>query len=1339
MKHQLIHLKVNGQHHELDLSPQTPLLYVLRNDLGLNGPKFGCGLGECGACAVLVNGRTVRACSISIGAAEGRDIVTLEGLCPAGKLHPVQQAFVDEQAAQCGYCLNGMIMAVTGLLNRNPEPAETDIRVALKNHLCRCGTHMEILAAARRFAMTEPREAAAADYFDASEALLVVRHNAAGSRELFLAIQPGGMVTAFNGHVDLGTGIRTALAQIVAEELDISFDQVKVVLGTTTAVPDQGPTIASETIQIAARPLRQAAATARRHLLQIAASMHALEPTALLIENGAIRPKAESNWELSFDELIAGRNEQIEIDPSAPVKPVNEYRLVGRGQPRNDIAAKASGSWTYVHDVRVPGMLHGRVVRPPYAGFDSGDFVGNSLIEVDEASIAHLPGIVSVVIDGDFIGIVATREEFAAKAARDLKVTWRALPDIQDLNAPEEPLRANRSKPRLLRDQGNVERALAAASPLMERTYIWPYQMHASIGPSCAVADWKPGALVVWSGTQNPFPMRRDLALLLGMPENQIVVERMEAAGCYGRNCADDVTADAALLSRAVGRPVRVQLTREQEHAWEPKGAAQVIDVRGGLDLEGGPAGYEFDTRYPSNLSPTLALILTGRVANTPDVAEMGDRTAIPPYAFGDMRVTVHDMPPIARASWFRGVSAMPNSFAHESFIDELAAAAGVDPVEYRLRYLTDTRAADLVRAVAEKAGWKPRTRPGTQGGEGDLLYGRGFAYAVYVHGKFPGVAAAWSAWVADVAVNKKTGEIAVTKVTVGQDSGMMINPDGVRHQIHGNVIQSLSRVLKEKVSFDGANVESVEWGGYPIMTFPEVPDIDVLMLPRPNEDPLGVGESASVPSAAAIVNAVYDATGLRFRELPLTPDRILAGLREQRSELLPVPLPRAEKKRSWWKLPLALTGIVGAIAGGITLASPIRSAFPPISRPDPGAFSDATIEKGRLVAAAAGCNLCHTGPEGEAFAGGHAFETPFGTVHSTNISPDPVHGIGAWSYPAFARAMREGVSRDGHHLYPVHPYTSFAGADEADLQALYAYLMSLAPSATQPPENTLKPPFHMRGLLAGWNALYLNPNPFKADETKSASWNRGAYLVETLGHCSACHSDRNAFGAEKQGRAHLAGGYADGWTAPAINGAGSGPVGWTRAALFDYLRSGHSADHGSAGGPMAEVVKSLSGLPDEDIAAMSEYLASHGDAVSGEEAAQQKQARIAASDAARARALELSPAGARIFEGACVSCHESPSPLASLALNASLFADRPDNVINVILRGMHAPAVLTEQASAKDLEVMSMPSFAGSLSDRQITDLATYLRARFAPEERPWEAVKDVAERARKLGARGH
>jgi nicotinate dehydrogenase subunit B len=1164
-------------------------------------------------------------------------------------------------------------------------------------------------------------------YLDAEDILLVVRPGTSNRPEIFLAMQADGMVRAFSGHVDLGTGIRTALAQIVAEELDIPVERVTMVLGTTSAAPDQGPTIASETIQVTAIPLRQAAATARFHLVSKAAALHGVGAHALSIDRGVVR---FGDWSVSYADLIAGSHERIEIDPSVRVKSPDEYRIVGRSQRRGDIAGKAFGEWTYVHDVRVPGMLHGRVIRPPHAGFDHGELVGRSLIAVDERSVADIPGLVAVVVEGDFVGVVATREENAIEAMNRLGVIWREQPRRPDLNRVEEALRGNpKQKTRLLKESGDVETALAGAQGIMRRTYVWPYQIHGSIGPSCAVADWQDGRLVVWSGTQNPHWMRRDLAQLMDMPEEAIVVERLEAAGCYGRNCADDVTADAALLSRAVGRPVRVQLTREQEHGWEPKGAGQVIDVRGCLDLEGGPAAYDFETRYPSNLAPTLALILTGKITGN-ETVEMGDRTAIPPYAFGNMRIQVHDMPPIARASWFRGVSAMPNSFAHESFIDELAAAAQVDPIEYRLRYLTDTRAIDLVRAVAGKAKWKPRTRWGTEGGEGDLLYGRGFAYALYVHGKFPGVPAAWSAWVADVAVNRRTGVVAVTRITVGQDTGMMVNPEGVRHQIHGNVIQSISRVLKEKVDFSGTQVESVEWGGYPILTFPELPDIDVLMLPRQNEEPRGAGESASVPSAAAITNAVYDATGIRFRELPLTPDKVLEGLGQRPERRLPQP--SAQKvRRPLLGLSLSAAGLAGLAAGGLALLAPIKPAIPEIARPDPAAFSQASIERGRLAAAAGGCNVCHVGADGTAFAGGRAFDTPFGTIYAANISPDVGTGIGAWSYPAFERAMRQGVHRDGSHLYPVHPYTSFAKADEADIQALYAYLMAEPSAQNKVADSRLKFPFNIRGLMAGWNALYLKPTGV-ADATRSSAWNRGAYLVESLGHCSACHTERNMVGAELKGAAHLTGGFAEGWEAPAIRGPGKSPVGWTEDTLYAYLRQGYSHDHGAANGPMADVVKSLQPLPDEDIRAMAIYLA---DGARPETAAARRTAAVDAARAAETAAALAEPSGARIFEGACTACHSDGTPLASLALNSDLHSNRPDNLLQTILNGAEAPAALARHATAEEMEVMSMPAFRQSFSDRQIADLAAYLRARFAPGKAPWGGLKEAVERVRGPG----
>ncbi len=1173
--------------------------------------------------------------------------------------------------------------------------------------------------------MTAGRDFPKSSYLEAPDMLSVVSSSGPDA-ELYIAIDGQGGVTAFNGHVDLGTGIRTSLAQIVAEELDVPFENVVMVLGSTSAAPNQGATIASETIQVTAKPLQRAAATARHHLLRRAAEKLVLPVENLVIDDGIIRAVTGENASVSFGELVTGAGVQLVIDPEAPLKPVADYRIVGSSRPRVDIPAKATGHWTYVHDVRVSGMLHGRVVRPPYAGFDHGPHIGTSLISIDESSVAHIPGLISVVAIGDFVGVVAVREENAAEAAKCLKAVWRQPPEQADLNSPEAALRANPSTPRKLVDRGNVDLALEGAANAMDRTYVWPYQMHGSIGPSCAVADYRDDRLTVWSGTQNPFPMRKDLSVLLDIPEDSIVVERLEAAGCYGRNCADDVTADAALLSRAVGQPVRVQLTREQEHAWEPKGAAQVIDVRGGLDLEGGPAAYDFETRYPSNLAPTLPLLLTGKISPVAETLQMGDRTAIPPYAYGNLRVTVHDMPPIARASWFRGVSAMPNTFAHESYVDELASAAGVDPIEYRLRYLQDPRAIDLVRATAERAKWVPHTKPGTLGGEGDLLYGRGFAYAVYVHGKFPGTAAAWAAWVADVAVNKKTGEIAVTRVICGQDSGLMINPDGVRHQIHGNIIQSTSRVLKEQVEFSSTAVTSKEWGGYPLITFPEVPDIDVLMIPRPDEPPLGVGESASVPSAAAIANAVFDATGVRFRELPLTPERVLAGLNGGTGADEGVP----PRKRRWWNVGLPVVGILGAVASLATMASPWRPAIAPVERPDPNVYSAVTIERGRLAAAAGACNVCHVGNDGQMFAGGRRFDTPFGAVYATNITPDPENGIGNWSYTAFERAMRQGISRDGHHLYPAHPYTSFAGAEEADLQALYAYMTTQTPVAQKAPETRLAFPYGIRSMMAGWNAMFLKTAPFQYNQTKDAAWNRGAYLVETLGHCSACHTERNVLGAEKSGKARLAGGFADGWEAPALNAFTKGPVTWTETAFYDYLRSGHARDHGSAAGPMADVVSALAPLPDNDIRAMAVYLARLNETPSSETTEVQTQSAISTSLAAAEQAARVSPKGARIFAGACASCHEGNSILSPLTLNSNLHSDMPDNVLQVLINGVEAPAILAETTGREAPEIMSMPAFRDVLDRGQMEDLAAYLRARFAPGKPSWANLGPTIDR---------
>ncbi|ALK29930.1 xanthine dehydrogenase family protein molybdopterin-binding subunit [Burkholderia plantarii] len=722
--------------------------------------------------------------------------------------------------------------------------------------------------------------------------------------EVFVAILDDGRVLAFNGHVDLGTGIRTSLGQIVAEELDLRPAQVAMELGHTAATPNQGPTIASATIQISATPLRAAAAQARQALLALAADRLGVPAARLATDGGsvfvkddgdgddgdAVAPASAAPRRLAFAELVAGRRIALELEPRTPVKDPSTYRVIGRASPRVDLPAKATGAPTFVHDMRVPGMLHGRVVRPPYSGLDSGPFVGRLLAGVERESIAHLPGIVEVVVIGDFVGVVAEREEQALRAARELRVNWHPLPPLPSLDDPRAAIEAAPATRRPLLEEGDVAAARETPGALtLSRTYVWPYQLHGSIGPSCALADYRaPGAgrITVWSGTQNPVTLRYDLATLVGRDEADLDVVRMEAAGCYGRNGADDVCGDALLLSRAVGRPVRVQLTRADEHLWEPKGTAQVVDVTGTVSRDGRLLGYDFATRYPSNDAPLLASLLTGTVPVVPRVFEMGDRTAVSPYESPNRRFVCDDLAPLVRSSWFRGVSALPNSFAHDAFADECAALAGVDPLEFRLRHLSDTRAAELLQAVATRAGWVSRAarrEPEPEPAPADparLARGRGIAYARYVHSRFPGFGAAWSAWVVDLVVDRLTGEIRVERVTVGQDTGTMINPDGVRHQIHGNVIQVLSRSLKERVRFVDGRVATREWASYPILTFPELPAVDVVLMPRQGEPPLGAGESASVPGPAALANAIFDATGVRFCAPPFNPETIRAGLR---------------------------------------------------------------------------------------------------------------------------------------------------------------------------------------------------------------------------------------------------------------------------------------------------------------------------------------------------------------------------------------------------------------------------------------------------------------------------
>ncbi|NNS07384.1 molybdopterin cofactor-binding domain-containing protein [Erwinia sp. JH02] len=695
----------------------------------------------------------------------------------------------------------------------------------------------------------------------------------------FIALAADGKVTAFNGHVDLGTGVCTALSQYVADALDVPFSAITMILGDTASTPDQGPTIASATLQVTAVPLRQAASQLRQQLMLLAAKAMNLSASQVYTNAGWVIDRQRPDRRLSYGQLAQDKDTHLPLDTAVPRYSANRY--TGKSVARVDIPAKVSGKLTWVHDLRIPGMLHGRVVRPPYGGADSSAPLGHSLISVDEHSVAHLPGIVKIVVMKDFVGIVALREEHAIAAMYALKVNWKPWAGLPALGLDQlHHTLANCEKtPRVLRDDAGTDSALKNRHVAVDADYVWPYQLHASIGPSCAVADVRNGQATLWSGTQNPHDLRKDIALLLELAPAMVEVKRMEASGCYGRNCADDVTADAALLSQATGKPVRVQLMREQEAAWEPKGAAQLIRVSGGLDRMMNISCYTLRTCYPSNNATTLPLILTGKVPNQPVVQSMGDRTAIPQYHFPHMRMICEDAAPLVRASWMRGVSALPNVFAHESWIDEIAWHSGRDPIDLRLEHLEDSRAIVMINHLKKMAKWKngpPHHRPQH---EGSVLRGRGFASARYVHSQFPGFGAAWAAWVCDLSVNRQTGEITLNNIFVSHDCGQMVNPDGVRHQVHGNIIQCASRVLKEFVTFDASGTTSLEWGSYPLLRFDELPDIQIALMDYPDEPAMGAGESASVPGAAAIANALFDATGIRFRAPPFTPDRVLRAL----------------------------------------------------------------------------------------------------------------------------------------------------------------------------------------------------------------------------------------------------------------------------------------------------------------------------------------------------------------------------------------------------------------------------------------------------------------------------
>ncbi len=685
----------------------------------------------------------------------------------------------------------------------------------------------------------------------------------------FLAIDDKGVVTLYSGKVELGTGALTALTQIAAEELSVPFARVTTIQGDTALTPNQGPTFASLSIQDGGMQIRRAAATARDALLDEAARKLGAAKAELVIRDGIVSLRGGSK-SVPYAELVGDRNLTIKVNPAAPLKDPKDYTIVGKSVPRLDIPAKIFGTFDFVQDVKVPGMLHARVVHP--AG------VGSTLLSFDDAACRKIKGYVRAVRKGDFLAVVATNEWAAISASTTIVPKWSDWAGLPVESQLFEYVRNSRiERTDVFQSVGNTTESFKVAGRTLQATYDLAMNTHGSIGPSCAVADYKKGQLTVWTPSQASHLLRKQLATMLQLKPENVRCIYVEGAGCYGRNGSDDCSSEAALISREIGRPVRLQWMRWDEHGWDPKGPPVLLDYRARIDDQGGIAAWESDIFGPERpMRRSGVTLLAAKLANLPKYGPPGaplhNIGLGIPYALPNNKFTAHwlvDTP--LPAAWIRAPGRMQDTFGNESFLDEIAAATNVDPFEIRKRYLTDARGLELLERLRQFAKWEPRgTKPRDVG---PIARGRGVSYTKYE------LVRTYVGIVADVTVDRKTGHVKVERVFVVHDCGQIINPDGLRNQIEGNVVQALSRTLVEKLTFSRSAVTSLNWGSYPILTFPNVPEVVIDLIDRPAEVPWGAGEPTTSVVPSVIANAVFDATGARLRSVPFRPEVVLAAL----------------------------------------------------------------------------------------------------------------------------------------------------------------------------------------------------------------------------------------------------------------------------------------------------------------------------------------------------------------------------------------------------------------------------------------------------------------------------
>jgi CO/xanthine dehydrogenase Mo-binding subunit len=682
----------------------------------------------------------------------------------------------------------------------------------------------------------------------------------------WIRIDADGGITAFTGKAELGQGFKTAFQQIAAEQLDVPFESLKVVTADTSLTANEGYTSGSQSMQNSGTAILNAAAQVREILIAEAARRFDLGEENLRTENGAV--VAPDGRRLAYGDLVAADMLHVQAQPKSKLKDPSTFKVMGQPIPRVDIPAKVTGGAAYVQDMRLPGMVHARVIRPPS--------YGAQLADCDTSAVEKLPGVVKVVRDGNFLAVVAARQFQAIKAMAALSsaAKWRETATLPKQDELPRVLTSLPSQDSTIFERSNPS---AIGQKTIEATYTRPYQAHGSIGPSCAVAQFADGAMTVWTHTQGVYPDRQGIAEMLRMPPANVRCIHVEGSGCYGHNGADDAAADAALIARALpGVPVRVQWTREQEHAWEPFGPAMVTKLKASLDGDGAISDWNFEvwsnthSMRPGGAGSMLAAQHMAQPFVPPAPRPLplpeggGDRNAIPIYKFPNAKVVHHFIPAMPlRISAMRALGAYHNVFSIESFMDELASAAGADPVEFRLKHLDDPRARDIIAKAAQEFGWR-------KGQKAPQDRGFGFAFARYKN------LAAYCAIATEVEVNRENGRPRLVRAVAAVDSGQVVNPDGLINQIEGAIVQSMSWTLYESVSFDDTRITSIDWQTYPILRFNAVPDsVEVHIINRPGQPFLGSGETGQGPAAASIANAIADATGKRLRNLPLTRKRI--------------------------------------------------------------------------------------------------------------------------------------------------------------------------------------------------------------------------------------------------------------------------------------------------------------------------------------------------------------------------------------------------------------------------------------------------------------------------------